>query len=488
MKKNLFSHFMLSGLFTVLASFVILGSMLYILTSRFSIAEQRATLVSFADSLAKRAEPFAKVTVSIDYLNAYQTNLDVIAESLDAQVMVVRTQDNKMVFAAQSEANAVSGAVIPTQMTDSVMEVVSRGERFEEWGTLGGVFPTIRNTVGVPVYNEEGQIVAAVFLSSPPSPQGTMDGMTKIFLMSFLVVMFFSIIITFMSTRMLVRPIRQMSAAANRFSKGDLDARVTVQGEGEIAVLARNFNDMASSMSDLEKQRRTFVANVSHDLRTPITSISGFVDGILDGTIPPEDEKKYLQIVSDESKRLSRLVHTLLDISKIESDTYELQLEEFDIGELVRRTMLLFEPAIAEKNLELSLRLPESGPMMIGDRDALTRVVYNLCDNAVKYAYPGGYVNVSLEEDTKNVVFRVKNAGEGIPPEKLPYVFERFYKMDESRGMDRKGLGLGLYIVKTFVEKHGGQIAVNSTEKEDCEFVVVLPKKPKEEKRQYLDR
>nr|WP_283243704.1 HAMP domain-containing sensor histidine kinase [Feifania hominis] len=276
----------------------------------------------------------------------------------------------------------------------------------------------------------------------------------------------------------MVKPLKEMSRAAKSFAKGNFNTRVAVRGSDEIAELAVAFNNMATSLASLEELRTGFIANVSHDLRTPMTTISGFIDGILDGTIPREDESHYLTVVSNEIKRLSKLVHTLLELSKIESGQIEYHPVRFDICESMRKLLLSFEQSINNKRLQVELSLCEERFEVVADEDAIARVMYNLIDNAIKFSYPDGVLTLSItrgDKNDRNVYVSVKNTGVGIPESDLPYVFERFYKSDKSRGLDKTGSGLGLYIVKSIIDRHGGRITVKSVQNEFCEFVFSLP-------------
>lgn len=238
------------------------------------------------------------------------------------------------------------------------------------------------------------------------------------------------------------------------------------------------FNRMAASLSLQESSRRSFVANVSHELKTPMTTIGGFIDGILDGTIEPERQNHYLRIVSDETKRLSRLVTSMLNMSKIEAGELQLQPKRFDLCREIFDTMLNFEQIIDRKHIEV-VGLDTLRPTYIfADRDMLHQVIYNLVDNAVKFT-ENGTIGVAVEQTQENTTVSIRNTGTtGISSEELSRVFERFYKVDKSRSYDTKGAGLGLYICKTIIEMHGGTISAQSDGSEYVEFSFTLPNVP----------
>jgi len=280
----------------------------------------------------------------------------------------------------------------------------------------------------------------------------------------------------FLSKRM-TDPLLQISTAAKQFANGDFSYRVNVQSNDEIAELAQTLNDMASALDKLEGSRRSFVANVSHELKTPMTSIAGFIDGILDGTIPKEKEKYYLKIVSDEVRRLSRLVVAMLNMSKIESGDFVMKYHNYDISEQIINVLLTFEQKIEQKNIEIFGLDKLATTNVNADPDMIYQVIYNIVDNAVKFTNVNGYISVNLTDEDDFVRVSIKNSGNGIKSEELSKIFERFYKVDKSRSLDAKGAGLGLYIVKTMVEMHGGKIWAQSKEPKSAEFIFTLPKK-----------
>ncbi|MBE6964198.1 MAG: GHKL domain-containing protein, partial [Ruminococcaceae bacterium] len=205
-----------------------------------------------------------------------------------------------------------------------------------------------------------------------------------------------------------------------------------------------------------------FIANISHELKTPMTTIAGYTDGILDGTIPPENERQYLQIISDESRRLSRMVRRMLDVSQLQAIDPMRAHSRFDICESVRRVLISLEKRITDRDLDVEADIPELPIRVLGDNDLITQVIYNLLENAVKFAREGStlYLGVSAIDGKARVV--VQNHGDTIPPEELPLLFERFHKSDKSRSEDKDGVGLGLYIVKTILEQHRERIDVTS--------------------------
>ena len=279
-------------------------------------------------------------------------------------------------------------------------------------------------------------------------------------------------------TRKSSSPLRDMAKTANAFGHGHLEARAQVP-EGapeEIQELALAFNNMAQSLEKSEYQRKEFVANVSHELKTPMTTIGGYVDGILDGTIAPEQQSRYLRIVSDETKRLSRLVRSMLDISQLQ-DQSSIPDEKktcFDISECAGQVLITFERKILDKQLDVQVDIPEHPVMTFACQDYITQVIYNLVDNAVKFCPEGGTLGLQIRPGQTKIYVSVSNNGTAIPAKELPLLFDRFHKLDKSRSQNRDGWGLGLYIVKTLVCSHGEDISVSSTD-EKTEFTFTLP-------------
>jgi signal transduction histidine kinase len=235
------------------------------------------------------------------------------------------------------------------------------------------------------------------------------------------------------------------------------------------------FNNMAASLRNIDKMRNDFIANVSHDLRTPMTVIAGFIDGILDNTIKPEEHRKYLVVVRNEVLRLSRLVKNLLDIAKIEAGELKLNLVDFNVCEMMSNILLSFEATISKKDIDVDVDFLSPTINVHADYDSIFQVIYNLCDNAVKFTNQGGSLKIMIMEQGKKAHISVKNSGEGIMPDELPRIFEKFYKSDRSRSLDKRGTGLGLYICKTIINRHGEDITAKSVMGEYTEFAFDLP-------------
>lgn len=339
-----------------------------------------------------------------------------------------------------------------------------------------GMYPVRKYVVAHPVVYREnnlsGYVVAVLNTSSPNSG---LARLAKVCIISAILPVTLMFAALYVITYRLTKPLKLMSEASKAMAKGDFSRRIPVTSDDEIGELAVSFNQMTNSLARLEGMRKSFVADVSHELKTPMTTIGGFIDGIIDGTIDESKEKYYLGIVSEEVKRLSRMVESMLSLSRLESDEFLLRPEKFDFKDLLLNVVISQEQRIEKKELKIEGLDSVCSATVYADRDLIHRVIYNLVDNAIKFTDNGGKLTFKLDADAKNVIFTIKNTGKGIPKAELPYVFERFYKVDKSRSANKKSTGLGLYIVKTIVKKHNGTITVKSVENEYAEFSVILP-------------
>ena len=284
-------------------------------------------------------------------------------------------------------------------------------------------------------------------------------------------VMLAAVIAAYFITERIVHPLKNMTRAAKSFAKGDFSERINVHGHDEVSELALAFNNMAESLENLESMRNSFLANVSHDLRTPMTTISGFIDGIMSGAIPEEQHDHYLGVISAEVHRLSRLVNQLLDISRLESGDRKFNFTDFDVAEVSRLILLSFEQKIDEKRLDVEFFAEEDAMSANADKDAIYQIIYNLCHNAIKFASDGGKFAINISRISgKKIKVSVYNQGQPIAPEDAKHIFDRFYKTDKSRGLDKSGVGLGLYICKTIIDAHGETIGVDCSDGDGCDF------------------
>jgi len=347
-------------------------------------------------------------------------------------------------------------------------------------GVVEGLYEDERYVVGVPVIDPHTKApVGLVIVSTPVSRAlAFIESLADIYGFVSVLVVLLAVISIIILARRQTSPLQEMAKTANDFGHGNLDARVKVDENSpkEVQDLALAFNNMAVSLQKSEYRRNEFVANVSHELKTPMTTISGYLDGMLDGTIPADRHTHYMQLVCDETKRLSRLVRSMLDISRMqgqESIPPE-KLRQFDICECAGQVLITFEQKINNKRLNVEVDMPEDPVHALADPDAITQVIYNLVDNAVKFCPEEKTLSLTVREGDDKVYVSIGNEGSTIPPDELPLVFDRFHKLDKSRSENREGWGLGLYIVKTLILRHGEDISVTS-QNGKTEFTFTLP-------------
>lgn len=470
MQKNLFLKYYSICLSIILLGITILGSILMLFAAQYFTQEKQQLLSENVQSAVEITKGNVKNNQG-NYASyaVLSTGYKILGNAIGANVFFVDTS-GKCQVCTEEQPCIHTTYILPEEILD---QVFGKGS-YKELGDMEGLYKTKFYSVGAPVVLEDGTTVGAVFASMSADTMVTfLKELLRMFLLASLAVIILSLIVIYVAIRVMVKPLRDMAKAANRFAKGDFSQKVQVTSEDEMGQLARAFNDMAASLAQLEQVRRSFIANVSHELRTPMTTISGFIDGILDGTIPDSQRDHYLQIASEEVKRLSRLVRSMLNISRLEAGEMDLSLEVFDACEVIRQTVFSFEKVLTDKNIEVR-GLDADRVMVSADRDLIHQVVYNLVDNAVKFTPQDGYLEFNFYSDNHTTFVGIKNSGDGIAKEEMPKVFERFYKTDKSRGLNKNGVGLGLYIVRSIINLHGGNVIVRSKQGEYCEFVFSL--------------
>ncbi len=470
MFKSIFAKYFALVAALIVISFALTSMVQLVFARRYWIEDKRLLLAEQAQNVA---DMMRENTMEI-YPDNYYVSEEVqpllirLAEAGDINVLIT---DNSYRVVMCSHRNCThQGRILP----QSVQEGLQQPDYFAVIG-MGELYETNQYTTGTVLIANNSVVGYAVVSSSAKALGEYVLDNFQLYLLSAVAVLMLAFVALYVMTYQMVRPLRQMAAITRQFSEGDFSGRVQVRGTDEVAELAQALNGMAVSLSSVEDMRRSFVANVSHDLKTPMTTIAGFIDGILDGTVPAERRTEYLRIVSEETKRLSRLVTAMLDLSRIDSGQMKLNPVSFDLTASVCSTLLSFEQRIEKKRIDIE-GLESCGPQTVyGDYDLLQQVVYNLLDNAVKFTEEGGTIRLMLSNADGRTVCIIRNTGDGIPAAEMPYIFERFYKSDRSRGLDKVGTGLGLYIVKTVIDLHGGEITVRSEEGRYCEFVFWLP-------------
>lgn len=448
----------------ILISFVVLGGAFLGLSYYYTISERTGALKTDAEyvSVLIGNEMEWGMGASDEWM--MQT---MQAVSMISSVDVILTDANGVVLYYTDGADEDN---LDNYVGMSITESILR--QMQEQGTYSGfasldLYAKPRVVSGYPVYVRSlygTNVVGYVLVSAQSAALIEMwHALLLIFVTVALAVFCLAMVLSYISSVRLTRPLQEMAAAVRRFGQGEFDVRVEEGSRTEeINELARAFNTMANSLAQSETRRQEFVANISHELKTPMTTISGFTDGILDGTIPPEKASEYLQVVSSETKRLSRLVRKMLDISKLRSEQNVIGHEQFDLCEIMCQMLLSLEVKINDRHLDMDVQIPQEAVMVWGEPDAITQVGYNLMDNAIKFSPNGSVIQLIITTKDNKAYVTVRNHGPTISPEELPLIFDRFHKSDKSRSMDKDGVGLGLYIVKTILNNHKEDITVTS--------------------------
>lgn len=482
MKSLYFRNFIISASM-VLFSFLILGVAFVILTRSHIVSDKNENLSRTAEETAKLVQARFAADASEDD-GTLQMTLSALAYATGNHIFIC--DYTGIVQYCSDDYYCVEH--IGRQVNSQVMDILRTEEHVNLRTELSGF------------YNRTHYVSAeGIYLSGYPEPMfyafvstdsstlmDTWETFLTLFFGAAAVILLLSVLLSLVTSKQQARPINIIAETARSFAHGDFSMRVneTMRMPRELEELSSAFNAMAQSIEESDQRRSEFIANVSHELKTPMTTISGFADGLLDGTIPQENQQRYLQTISMETKRLSRLVRRMLELSRIQSsDTETLLRREFDISETMRRTLINFESKITERGLDVDAALPENSIIVCGDPDAITQVVYNLLENAIKFANTNSTIGVSLWKEGSKAYVSVKNEGEPLSQEEIALIFERFHKTDKSRSLDRDGVGLGLYIVKSILTNHGEDITVSSKHG-ITEFVFTLTLKPQKSGRE----
>ncbi len=403
-------------------------------------------------------------------------------QQLQSTISLIGQSSGNVVFATDTAGRVLmcsegENCRHKTAVSEKILEKIRTDGEYFELGDLGGAAPQRYYTSARAVYDEDGRAMVYVFASADAAGMGVfVSNMFSSFVLSAGLMLLVASVLSILLTSRLTTPLRRIAAAARKFGGGDFSVRVPVEGDDEVAQLAQTFNNMASSLETIDSSRASFMGNIAHELRTPMTTIKGFIDGMLDGTIP-EMQQHYLSLVSQEVGRLARLTQNMLDITKLEAGEYRVHASSYDVWETITAVVLSAEQRIEENKIQIDGFAP-SKTMVYADADLVYQVFYNIFDNAIKFTPEGGTIALSVTKSGGAVTISVQNTGEGISPEALPFVFERFYKEDKSRGLNAWGNGLGLHICKVLVNLSGGKIWAESELGSWCRFSFTLPMNP----------
>lgn len=471
-RKSVSSAYFSMTAVVLVASILAMGLLQMYLSMEYFKTDKEKTLddiVSIAAAKAYEPSDGIRVWQDSDRLASVQSTIALIGQS-----------SGNLVFAADPKGNIImcsegQECVHKGTVPQRVMEELCEKGKYFELGSLGGSLPSNYYTSGRPLYSDNDQVIGYVFASADAAGMGVfVSDMFSSFVLSAGLMLLVASVLSILLTNRLTTPLRRIAVAAKRFGGGDFSVRVPVEGDDEVAQLAQTFNNMASSLERIDSSRASFMGNIAHELRTPMTSIKGFIDGMLDGTIPPKMQQHYLSLVSQEVGRLSRLTQNMLDISKLEAGEYKVNAASYNIWDTLTAVVLGAEQRIEEHKIEI-VGLKAAKMMVYADSDLVYQVVYNIFDNAIKFTPPDGTISFAVTREGQDVRIDIENTGEGISEDALPFVFERFYKEDKSRGLNAKGSGLGLHICKVLVNLSGGKIWVESKQGSWCRFCFTLP-------------
>lgn len=427
-----------------------------------------------ADALYKEATLIANTYASDLYDN--NTTLDTVKYQLDAldtylsATIWIINPSGRMILDSSTPMDVENEVVVenfdPTVTQGSYYTVGTFFDSFDE--KMISVFAPITSN-----YMVRGYVVIHYPISSI---QASSDSLLNISYIMLVILFLLSLIIVIFFTEMVYIPLRKITEATEQYAAGNMHYEFSVDSEDEMGYLAASLNYMASEIARSEDNQKKFVANVSHDFRSPLTSIKGYLEAMLDGTIPPEMHEKYLTIVLNETDRLTKLTNSLLTLNNLNTKGVMLERTDFDINQVIRNVAASFEGTCRQKNVAIELVLVGDYLYVNADMGKIQQVLYNLLDNAIKFSHHDSAIKIEITEKRSKIFVSVKDRGIGIPKDALKLIWDRFYKSDLSRGKDKKGTGLGLSITKEIIHAHGEHINVISTEGVGTEFIFSLPK------------
>ena len=472
MRKSISVSFFSMMATLMVIAILVMGLSQMTLFAKYFAEENYATgdqMVNLAEGVVQQATTAHGTPEQMEEREAARKTLEVIWESSGMNLLVT-DWDGKIHLELDPMVDGDS-QVSGSCLVDVENALQEEGARYHGLTDMGGLLPYRSYVTATAVHN------GYLFVYTPAESFGDFLGeMFSNFLLSASLMLLCAMIMTIYMSNRLTAPLHEISQAARKFGGGDMSVRVEgVDSEDEVGQLAADFNIMAANLEAMDRSRAQFTGNIAHELRTPMTTIKGFIDGMLDGTIPPEMQHHYLGIVSQEVGRLARLVQNMLDITKLESGEYQVHARLYNVWESLAGAAINAEQRITKGKINLE-GLEELGQMPVyADPDLIHQVTYNLLDNAIKFTPENGTIKLDAQRMGPEVEVSIWNSGQGISAEALPFVFERFYKEDQSRGLHARGSGLGLHICKVLVNLSGGRIWVESKQGEWCRFVFTLP-------------
>ncbi len=488
MGKTLFTRFFLTTVLIILISCVLTISLLYSQLGSYLVKTQSEELNNIAAHTAEITSRFLEQNNSLFSTGGYdsaaiwmfQKNIETQSSNGRCTIMIADADADIVALAGDTDfidSEYTTSFKLAPELIESALngEITSDISGEKSMGIQKDIYVVTR-----PVYSgyvSDGMIWGAVVVcKSMPEIRQARNEVMGLVLTSQCIALLIAFLISFIMARSVSRPMSKLSSAMKAVATGDFTKKIESDSTGEIGELISGFNYMTEALREIDETRSSFVSNVAHELRTPMTIISGFVEGILDGTISEDERDKYLGIVLSESRRLGRLVNDLLQTSRLESGTAKLVMRQIDVNEMLRKSIISYENSITEKNIDVEVEFKYEHSFALGDEDSIYRVIMNLMDNAVKFTPEGGAIRVRSSEGPRKIEVSIENTGSGISEKDLTRIWERFYKTDRSRSMDKRGVGLGLYLVKTIINQHNNRIWAESKEGEFTRFTFTLDK------------
>ena len=465
MKKTLYLKFILAYFIFGVFGFVIISTFVPNMIKDHLIREE-------ADSLYSEATLIANTYATGLYnseitLETVKNQLDALSVYLNATIRIINPS-GRLVLDTTMPLN-----VEEVIMVDGFDPTITKGSYYTI-GTFFDEFETEMLSVIAPItsnYKVKGYVVIH---SSMKAIEQSAAGLLNISYITLMILFLLSIIILIFFTEIVYVPLKKITYATEQYAAGNMRYEFQIESEDEIGYLAACLSYMASEIARSEDDQKKFVANVSHDFRSPLTSIRGFLEAMIDGTIPPEMHEKYLNIVLNETERLTKLTNSLLTLNNLNTKGMMLNKSDFDINSIIRKTAASFEGTCVPKNMNIELVLTGDELYVNADVDKVQQVLYNLIDNAIKFSHHNSSIRIETSEKKNKIFVSVKDTGIGIPKDDLKLIWDRFYKSDSSRGKDKKGTGLGLAIVKEIITAHDEHINVISTQGVGSEFIFSL--------------
>ncbi len=464
-KDSIVRKQMLIYMTTIAVCISLMGGALTLVYTTHYMNEKREELVTQGEKIATafskgyRTGNLNNLSYELQVLETYM-DAGILMVNRDGQVIIASPELNQEIY----EKKVLNETLLEGVLEGNIVSVQTKKGQFSDMPML---------VVGYPL--SEGQI-AGLFMCRPlPQIQASLMEMYEMSVVSLFFVSLLGVIVSYLTAKYVALPLMQMNRAAKVIANGNFEERVIVSNKDELGELAESFNHMAESLQAHEKVQKDFIANISHDLRSPLTSMQGFLTAMLDGTVPPEKQEKYLKIVLEETQRLSRMTQGIVELSRAQSSAILLDESDFDINNLIRMNIEMLEPQLTEKNVHIHAIYAEEKTLVHGDMDKISRVLQNLLGNASKFSPENSIIEVETTlKEKKKVLISVKDEGPGISAEDQKYVFDRFYKTDTTRNKDKTGSGIGLAIVREFLQAHGETITVKSEEGEGATFAFSL--------------